>query len=132
MFNVELTQPQDSATLEIRHPKTQEITGATIEFAGPNSDINRDAVEALRQRRNALHRRFKKDENVPLEEVQKAYRTYLADLTLGWTGLVTGTPPAEKPLEFSRAAALAIYENNPSLYEQASLFVNDVTGFIKG
>lgn len=128
-FNLSRLKPGDNTVVELRSPLDQSFTGAKITVAGAMSDQNREASEALRARRAALLRRYKDESKIPIDEANASFRSFLADITVGWEGITDG--PEDTPIAFSRTAALKAYEN-PSIVEQVTSALNDIAAFIKG
>jgi len=130
-FNVAKLAMQDRSDVVLIDPIEGTSTNSVISIAGPNTETCREAMQALKTRRQALLRRYKDQDKVPIEDVQEVYRLYLADLTLGWKGITDGEGDDEKELPFSRPAALKLYEN-PIVVEQVTNALNDARSFIKG
>lgn len=105
MFKITDIQDAQSAVLELKHPITGVLLGATITLAGPEHP-KRKAVEFAKQRqlRAAIQKTGRLEMVQPEEDELNAIERLVA-CTLGWTGIADDNGP----IEFSPSAAEKLY-----------------------
>jgi len=87
-----------------------------ITYAGQDSKIWTD--NARRNQHEAVRRMITKDEGGDVDEENLSM---ILDATLGWRGV---------DLDFSKEAALVLYQKAPYIIDQAVLFINNRVNFI--
>lgn len=105
MFNLQDITDAASAVVELKHPVTGELLGASITLAGPEHP-QRKAVEFARQRKlRAAVQKSGRLEMVDPEEDEQIALDRLVACTLGWSGIAD----ASVVIEYSPAAAARLY-----------------------
>ena len=105
MFDIQSITDAQTAEIELKHPVTGELLGATITVAGPENPL-RKALDFARMRklRQEIQRTGKHEISDPQDDVLDAIDK-LAACTLGWSGITDGG----KPVEYSKEAAAKLY-----------------------
>lgn len=104
---LDLDQFEDIQTgsVTLKNPATGAPTGATINIIGPEHPVRKKIVfDKARRLRADFQRTGKLSVSDPLEDVEDETDFLVACVT-GWTGLASGG----KPLEYSAAAARALF-----------------------
>jgi hypothetical protein len=128
MFDINSVSDSQSAEVEIKHPVTGANVGATVTLAGPEHP-KRKQIKFARQR--AARKALNKTGKVLLSDPEDDEQDNLEDLaacTLGWTGFSEDG----KPMEFTPAAALKLYQQEKSqwLVSQLMNALNERERFI--
>jgi len=105
---------EEGAEIRIVSPIDGELTDFYIRIQGIDSKAYRSAVRAY-------HRKLLANEDGGESEL-------LAAVTISWRGLEDN----KKPIEFTRKAALELYENSPNIASQLDRFLSDRSNFMKG
>lgn len=121
----------DTARIELVHPVTKAGTGCFVTLYGPGSEAHEEAAERLRKRRQALLRRYKKEDDIPNDANFGSFVEFLADVTEKIDGLTR----KGQPVEFSRKVAVELYSDRkrfgPEFAAQAAAEIGDISNFCK-
>ena len=105
MFEINSILDASSAAIDIKHPVTGQLLGATVTLAGPEHPT-RKAIDFAKQRklRASIQKNGKLEVSDPEEDIQDAIEK-LAACTLGWDGMTRDGVP----VPFSKDAAAELY-----------------------
>ena len=119
MFDINSILDASSAAIEIKHPVTGQLLGATVTLAGPEHPT-RKAIDfaRLRKLRQAIQNTGKHEMSDPQDDALDAIEK-LAQCTLGWSGM----SDAGLPVEFSQAAAVKLYSSDGLAWLREQVFV---------
>lgn len=129
-FNLRSIKQLPAAEVVIKDPADGTPTGVVFEMAGPEHP-ERKRIQFAQSRKTL--KRFEKSGRVAMpdpEEVEEDRLRNLAAYTLGWSGYVDED---DKPIPFSREAALALYQDPAMawLVEQLESALSDRELFIR-
>lgn len=108
---------------EIYEPDTGKSSGLVISAHGPDSPEFRKAM-----RKKMIMLSSEDGKEIDFETREAVLCQFLADITIGWSGIeIDG-----KPLEFSKAEALRVYAAYPFIANQLNAAANSYANFTKG
>lgn len=125
MIDLDKFATVDEIDVEIKGPDRRTPIGLTIRIAGPDSDRQRKAADAITNERLA-------DENAaPLtaDDIRKRTIEVLAKATVSWSPDVK---VGGEDLQCSEANARLVYEMYPFILEQVRAKAENRAAFIKG
>lgn len=130
MLDIKTITESQSAEIDIRHPVTRELLGASVTLAGPEHP-KRKAIRFGLQRR--VRAQFAKSGRPALRDPEQDDTDnikLLAECTLGWKGIAEDG----KEIAFSEAAAAELYGRPEMgwLREQLVVALDERENFIKG
>jgi len=117
MFDISTITDAQSASIDLKHPVTGALLGATVSLAGPEHPT-RKAIDFNKQRklRAAIQKSGKLELTDPADDELDGIEK-LASCTLGWSGITDGATV----VEFSKAAALKLYSTEGMGWLRAQL-----------
>jgi hypothetical protein len=129
MFDIKSITDAQTADIELKHPVTGALLGASITVAGPENPTRKALDFArLRKLRAEIQETGKHEPSDPEDDVQDAVEK-LAACTVGWQGITDGGTP----IEFSKQAAAKLYasEGLGWLRDQVFIAMDERSRFIK-
>lgn len=117
MFEISSISDALEASIDLKHPVTGALLGASITLAGPEHPL-RKAIDFNKQRtlRASIQKAGKLVLSDPADDELDSIEK-LATITLGWSGITD----AGAPLEFSKAAAQKLYSDEKLGWLRAQL-----------
>lgn len=114
---------EDGIDVAILHPGTGEDLGITVRVAGPDSERQKKARNAI------TNERLQKSRNKRLtaSELEADAIKITAASIIEWSGMIENG----KPVELTRENATAIITKYPFIYDQLTAAIGDRSGFIK-
>lgn len=120
----DLAQAQDEGVdVQILHPKTGEELHISIKVAGPDSDRQKKARNAINNERLRMSR----NKRLTAAELEADALKITAASIISWSGVIENG----KPVDLSTESAVAILTKYPFIREQLDSAVGDRAGFIK-
>jgi hypothetical protein len=129
MFDIKSITDAQTADIELKHPVTGALLGASITLAGPEHP-SRKAIDFAKQRklRASIQKAGKLEISDPEDDILDAVEK-LAACTLGWKGITDG----DRAIECSQAEAAKLYgaEGMTWLRDQVYAAMEERARFIK-
>lgn len=127
-FDLNLLAATETAVVEICHPVSKAPIGITITVASTDSDVYRKASLAQQNKRIKTMARGRRSlAAMTAEEMEEESLDMLANMTMGWEGVLVGT----EPLTFTKDAARELYRKHTFIREQVDEAMADRSLFLK-
>ena len=126
MFDISSIVDSETAVVELRHPETNNLLGASITLAGLGHP-KRKKIEFARSRalRARVAKRGRLELTDPVEDEEYEIER-LAGCTLSWEGICRDG----KPIPCTPDEAMALYEGAAWIRRQVAGFLDDAVNFI--